>query len=29
VIAFGDEKLKVLYVQPKGRFTQVFMSELA
>jgi hypothetical protein len=29
VIAFGKEKLKVLYVQPKGRYTQVFMSELA
>lgn len=29
VIAFGNEKLKVLYVQPKGRFKQVFMSEMA
>ena len=29
VIAFGDERLKVLYVQPKGRFKQVFMSVMA
>lgn len=29
VIAFGSQKLKVLYVQPKGRFKQVFMTELA
>jgi hypothetical protein len=29
VIAFGSEKLKVLYVQPKGRFKQVFMSTYA
>lgn len=28
VIAFGDKKLKVLYVNHKGRFTQVFMKEL-
>lgn len=26
VIAFGDEKLKVLYVYPFGRLTQVFMA---
>lgn len=25
VIAFGNEKLKVLYVNPKGRYKQVFM----
>lgn len=25
VIAFGEEKLKVLYVNPKGRYKQVFM----
>lgn len=29
VIALGDEKLKVLYVQPKGRFKQVFMADYA
>lgn len=29
VIAFGNEKLKVLYVQPRGRFKQVYMTELA
>ena len=28
VIQFGDKKLKVLYVQPKGRFKQVFMGEM-
>lgn len=28
VIKYGDEKLKVLYVQPKGRFKQVFMGEM-
>lgn len=28
VIQYGDEKLKVLYVQPKGRFKQVFMGEM-
>ncbi len=26
VIQYGDEKLKVLYVNPKGRFKQVFMA---
>ena len=26
VIAFGSEKLKVLYVYPYGRLTQVFMA---
>lgn len=28
VIVQGDTKLKVLYVNPLGRLTQVFMSEL-
>lgn len=28
VIAFGDEKLKVLYVNPTGRFKQVFLKEI-
>lgn len=28
VIAFGSEKLKVLYIQPKGRYKQVFLSKL-
>ena len=28
VIAFGDKKLKALYVNPKGRYTQVFFKEL-
>lgn len=28
VILYGDERLKVLYVQPKGRFKQVFMGEM-
>ena len=27
VIQYGKEKLKVLYVNPKGRYKQVFMSE--
>lgn len=26
VIQYGDTKLKVLYVNPKGRFKQVFMA---
>jgi hypothetical protein len=26
VIQYGDEKLKVLYVNPKGRFKQVFLK---
>lgn len=28
VIQYGEEKLKVLYVNPKGRFKQVFLKEL-
>lgn len=28
VIQYGDIKLKVLYVNPEGRFKQVFMSEI-
>lgn len=28
VIAYGDKKLKVLYIQPKGRYKQVFMAEI-
>lgn len=28
VIAFGNERLKVLYVTPKGRYKQVFLGEL-
>ena len=28
VIQYGDEKLKVLYVNPKGRLKQVFMKEM-
>ena len=28
VIQYGDKKLKVLYVNPKGRLKQVFMAEL-
>ena len=28
VILDGNERLKVLYVQPKGRFKQVFMSRM-
>lgn len=28
VIQYGDEKLKVLYVNPKGRFIQVFLKNL-
>lgn len=28
VINYEDKKLKVLYVNPKGRLTQVFMSEV-
>lgn len=26
VIQYGEERLKVLYVNPKGRYKQVFMS---
>jgi hypothetical protein len=29
VIQYDDKKLKVLYVNPKGRFNQVFMEEMA
>jgi hypothetical protein len=29
VIALGDTKLKVLYVNPRGRFKQVFMAVMA
>lgn len=28
VIKYGDVKLKVLYINPKGRYKQVFMSEI-
>jgi hypothetical protein len=28
VIQYGTEKLKVLYVNPKGRFKQVFLKEM-
>lgn len=28
VIKYGDERLKVLYVNPKGRYKQVFMSRM-
>ena len=28
VIQYGDERLKVLYVNPKGRFKQVFMTRM-
>lgn len=28
VIQYGEEKLKVMYVQPKGRYKQVFMGEM-
>ena len=28
VIQYGNEKLKVLYVNPKGRLNQVFMKNL-
>ena len=28
VIQYGTEKLKVLYVNPKGRYKQVFMREM-
>ena len=26
IIEYGEEKLKVLYINPKGRYKQVFMS---
>lgn len=28
VIEYGDKKLKVQYVNPKGRFKQVFLAEV-
>lgn len=28
VIQYGDKKLKVLYVNPKGKLKQVFLTEL-
>lgn len=28
VIEYGDKKLKVLYVNPKGRLKQVFLAEI-
>lgn len=28
VIEYGKEKLKVLYIQPKGRFKQVFLKKI-
>lgn len=28
IIQYGEKQLKVLYVQPQGRFKQVFMREL-
>ena len=28
VIEYGDERLKVLYINPTGRFNQVFMSRM-
>lgn len=28
VIQYNDEKLKVLYVQPKGRYKQVFLKRV-
>lgn len=28
VIEYGEERLKVLYVNPKGRYTQVFMKNI-
>jgi hypothetical protein len=28
VIQYGDKRLKVLYVNPRGRLNQVFMSEI-
>lgn len=28
VIEYGDEKLKVLYINPRGRCKQVFMSRM-
>lgn len=28
VIKYGNERLKVLYVNPQGRYTQVFLKEM-
>lgn len=28
VIEYGDKKLKVLYVNPMGRYNQIFMAEI-
>jgi hypothetical protein len=28
VIQYGDAKLKVLYINPKGRYKQVFLKEM-
>ena len=28
VILYGESKLKVLYINPKGRFKQVFLKEM-
>lgn len=28
VIAYGEDRLKVLYVNPKGRYKQVFMARI-
>ena len=28
IIAYGDERLKVLYVNPKGRLKQVFLKSI-
>lgn len=28
VIQYGEEKLKVLYINPRGRFKQVFMTRM-
>lgn len=28
VVQYGTKKLKVLYVQPKGRYKQVFLGEM-
>lgn len=28
VIQYGEQKLKVLYVNPKGRLKQIFMAEI-
>ena len=28
IIQYGDERLKVLYINPKGRYKQVFLKEM-